>query len=46
MFVEEFEEPEFNGNKGRDVFVKEILDILEPITPEELDEISNLLDDF
>ena len=46
MFEEEFEELKFNGNRGRDAFVEEILDILEPVSQEELDDISKLLEDI
>ncbi len=32
MFVEEFEEPKFDVNRGRAAFIEEILEILEPLT--------------
>ena len=46
MFEEEFEELKFNGNRGRDAFVEEILDILEPVSQEEVDDTSELLEDI
>ena len=46
MFEEEFEEPKFDVNKGRDAFIEEILDILEPVSQKELDDISKLLEDI
>lgn len=46
MFVEEFEEPKFDVNRGRDAFIEEVLEILEPLTSDELDDISNLLEDI
>ena len=45
MFEEDFEELKFNGNRGRDAFVEEILDILEPVSQEEVDDTSELLED-
>ena len=45
MFEEEFEEVKFNGNRGRDAFVKEIFDI-EPIIHRDFNYILDLLDDI
>ena len=45
MFEEEFEELKFDGNRGRDVFIKEILDI-EPIIHRNFNYILDWLDDI
>lgn len=44
MFEEKFEEERFNGNRERDAFIDEILSIPDPVTQEDIDEISELLE--
>ena len=44
MFEEKFEKERFEVNRGRDAFIDEILSIPDPVTPEDIDEISELLE--
>ena len=45
MFVEEFEDLKFESNKGRDAFIEQILNSLNPIINEfKLNEISKLIE--
>jgi hypothetical protein len=46
MFQEEFEEERFHGNRGRDAFIDQILNIPDPFTKEDKEEIAKLLDDY
>ena len=43
MFEEKFEKERFPGNRGRDAFIDRILSIPDPVTQEDIDEISELL---
>lgn len=44
MFEEKFEEERFSVNRGRDAFIDEILSIPDPVTQDDIDEISELLE--
>ena len=45
MFVEEVEEIQFDTYRGREEFIKEVLEVVDnKVTDEELKEISELLD--
>ena len=44
MFEEKIEKERFHGNRGREAFVKQVLDILDPITENDKEEIAKLLE--
>lgn len=44
MYQEEFEELKFNGNRGRDAFVEQVLNVVDFIFSKDKKEISELLD--
>ena len=45
MFLEEMEEVKFDSNRGRDAFIKEVMEAVDIyITDEEMEEISKLLE--
>ena len=44
MFEEKFEKERFEVNRERDAFIDEILSIPDPVTQEDIDEISELLE--
>ena len=44
MFEEKIEKERFHGNRGRDAFIDKILNIPDPLTEMDLDEISELLE--
>ena len=44
MFEEKIEKERFNGNRGRDAFINELLEIIDPITEDDKKEISKLLE--
>lgn len=46
MFEEDFEEPKFEVNKGRDAFIEQVLNIVDFVSHEELNYISELLEDI
>lgn len=43
MFEEKIEKERFNGNKGRDAFIDQILNIPNPVTNTDKEEIAKLL---
>lgn len=44
MYTEEFEELKFNGNRGRDDFIEQVLNVVDFVSDSEKREISKLLD--
>ena len=46
MFEEEFEELKFDVNRGRDAFIEQVLNIVDFVSLEELNYISELLEDI
>ena len=44
MFQEDLGEERFSVNRGRDAFIDQLLDIIDPITDEDKEEISELLE--
>lgn len=44
MYQEEFEEERFSVNRGRDAFIDQILDIIDPVSEEDIEDISELLE--
>ena len=44
MYEEKFEEERFDVNRERDAFIDEILSIPDPVTQDEIEEISELLE--
>ena len=46
MCEEDFEEPKFEVNKGRDAFIEQVLTIVDFVSHEELNYNSELLEDI
>ena len=46
MFQEKFEEERFEVNRGRDAFIDQILNIPDSVTQEEIEEVSELLENL
>ena len=44
MYQEEFEEERFHVNRGRDAFIDQILNIPDPVTKLDREEIAKLLE--
>ena len=44
MFQEDLGEERFYGNRGRDAFIDQILDVIDPVFEEDIKEISELLE--
>ncbi|WP_303723203.1 hypothetical protein [Methanobrevibacter thaueri] len=44
MYHEEFEDLKFTGNKGRDAFIEQVLNVVDFVSDSEKKEISKLLD--
>jgi hypothetical protein len=44
MFQEKIEKERFNGNRGRDAFIDQLLDVIDPITEDDKKEIAELLE--